>query len=1003
MESGFGQNLEGFLIKGNLSLAPAELPNLQGDGSIEASGTLYINNLTEYDNDNGVNIQNAVFNKDKLYVPYTHPSSNATSASFVIDGGISINHTQNSVSKTEGGALTIAGGASIGKNVNIGGQLDMNSNKIVNVPLPDIGTDAVNKDYVDSVADRVSGNFTTGQVIIAENDGTAIRGYNNFTFDGNELGIGGSVVISATANSSGITTGVLIVEGGVSFSKDVYVGGTLDLTNHLISNVAYPLAQTDVATKQYVDDNKLQGNFTTGQIIIAASVGDEIRGYSNLIYDGYTITLGSTVNATNLTTGAFVCFGGISISKDVFIGGTVDVGTNKIVNVGEPDNPSDVATKYYVDNKTYGNILGAVGANQIVIGTTDPSVLTSFSSLEYNGSILTLGTGGSFHMQNTTNASGLGTGGALTIDGGASIKEDVYIGGTLDVAQNFIKNVATPVEDYDAVNKAYVDASINDVLSQSCCNDENNYYENSFTLNNNVFIPEDIPDFTFTSDIKAFIAYIYVEYEGQDCCLYTIRGINRDSSWYISPTFIGEQTNVNFFIRESAGSGIMQYTNKSSSGITSIRFRTSTEINTSPSTSQINYTLNYNLSFTDIPGLSFLNSDIDSNKILIYISSSIHNRHGLFFLNCVLKGDEWVMNTHSFGNIQGIRFNMVSAATYGKIQYYNSNTTGDYILRIKQVKINKSQTEIILDANTFIPTTVSTEYFAFDNVKTNFQATVFVELPDIDRYALYELEGFYCDGLWRLNSRFIGDRTGIEFSILTTSTTGYLKYINTNGVDATIRYLKNTPQVFQPLSVERGGTGNIYLEPYAILRGNGIDPILGTTDFIYKDNELILGNESSIVLYNTQSAVNLTTGGTITTYGGVAINKNLLIGETLVVDDIDITPSLGDITAERGFYADNDQSLPTDVTGYTFGDVNIKSFTGVACVTITTSDDVYDSLYELKGLRKKNGWILNATYIGDNVGVRFSITALGQVQYTSTNMLNWISTKMKFRAMTTTV
>ena len=48
MESGFGQNLEGFLIKGNLSLNPSVLPLYQGDGSIEASGTLYVNKIQEY-------------------------------------------------------------------------------------------------------------------------------------------------------------------------------------------------------------------------------------------------------------------------------------------------------------------------------------------------------------------------------------------------------------------------------------------------------------------------------------------------------------------------------------------------------------------------------------------------------------------------------------------------------------------------------------------------------------------------------------------------------------------------------------------------------------------------------------------------------------------------------------------------------------------------------------------------------------------------------------------
>ena len=65
MESGFGQNLEGFLIKGNLSLAPAANPTLQGDGSIEGSGTLYFDNIREYNNSNGINIQDIILNPNK--------------------------------------------------------------------------------------------------------------------------------------------------------------------------------------------------------------------------------------------------------------------------------------------------------------------------------------------------------------------------------------------------------------------------------------------------------------------------------------------------------------------------------------------------------------------------------------------------------------------------------------------------------------------------------------------------------------------------------------------------------------------------------------------------------------------------------------------------------------------------------------------------------------------------------------------------------------------------
>ena len=128
----------------------------------------------------------------------------------------------------------------------------------------------------------------------------------------------------------------------------------------------------------------------------------------------------------------------------------------------------------------------------------------------------------------------------------------------------------------------------------------------------------------------------------------------------------------------------------------------------------------------------------------------------------------------------------------------------------------------------------------------------------------------------------------------------------------------------------------------------------------------------------------------------------MIVGSSVIAKGIDITPSVGDITAERSFYGLNDQVLPGNVVGYSFTDEAIKSFTGVACVTTTTTDDVFDALYELKGLRKKSGWILNASYIGDHIGLKFHITLSGQVQYTSELTPNWLQTKIKFRAMTTT-
>jgi hypothetical protein len=74
----------------------------------------------------------------------------------------------------------------------------------------------------------------------------------------------------------------------------------------------------------------------------------------------------------------------------------------------------------------------------------------------------------------------------------------------------------------------------------------------------------------------------------------------------------------------------------------------------------------------------------------------------------------------------------------------------------------------------------------------------------------------------------------------------------------------------------------------------------------------------------------------------------------------------------------------------------------MVCVTVTTTDDEYDSLFELRGLKKKSGWILDSKYMGDDVGIDFTIGTNGKIKYTSTNTTNWLETTMKFRAVTTT-
>jgi hypothetical protein len=66
-----------------------------------------------------------------------------------------------------------------------------------------------------------------------------------------------------------------------------------------------------------------------------------------------------------------------------------------------------------------------------------------------------------------------------------------------------------------------------------------------------------------------------------------------------------------------------------------------------------------------------------------------------------------------------------------------------------------------------------------------------------------------------------------------------------------------------------------------VLRGNGTESIVGTDDFIYKDYQLQLGKDSSILIKNTTNGLSLTDGNTLKTLGGASFYKDVYIGGKL--------------------------------------------------------------------------------------------------------------------------
>ena len=200
MSTGFNSDYEEIIIRGNLSIEASDCPLEHGDGSVEIAQTLYVDNIKEYTHapqTQGICIGDVQINFDAMYIPFTAPSIGFTSGSLVSRGGITINNTANCTNASNGGALTVFGGTSISKDLCMGGLIDVGGNLIQNLQLvPTLDHHATSKWYVDDVSGRAYGNYTTGQIIIAETVGTAIRGFDSFTFSNGNLSLTGNLIVN---------------------------------------------------------------------------------------------------------------------------------------------------------------------------------------------------------------------------------------------------------------------------------------------------------------------------------------------------------------------------------------------------------------------------------------------------------------------------------------------------------------------------------------------------------------------------------------------------------------------------------------------------------------------------------------------------------------------------------------------------------------------------------------------------------------------------------------
>jgi hypothetical protein len=358
--------------------------NLDINGNFNVSEFSYINGLNVSSTNNATNLTTAsltvsggvAIKKDLLLDGKVNSfditsCSNSSTGSVVLAGGLSINCFTNATTVSNGGALTVAGGASIAGDLIVGG----------NISYANAAQASNTYAYLTLTASDPSDDIANGALV---------------TFGGVSI----QSTFNATSSSSG---GGITVAGGAAIGADLYVhnniysGGTstyygntasniinfYDLSNIERFSIDLNLSNNNYAVSRYNSLGFLENSFTisnaTGMTVFNNTTAST-NSNNGCISAAGGIGIQSTKDATQLGNGGgLTVSGGASISKKLFVGGDTVF--------------SSTSVSY---NYTTGSVIIAggagIGGNLNINGSTiisgDLTVIGTTTTIESQNTIL---------------------------------------------------------------------------------------------------------------------------------------------------------------------------------------------------------------------------------------------------------------------------------------------------------------------------------------------------------------------------------------------------------------------------------------------------------------------------------------------------------------------------------------------------------------------------------------------------------------------------------------
>jgi hypothetical protein len=299
--------------------------------------------------------------------------------------GTMITGTDDSTS-TDSGALQVLGGVGIAKNLYVGGVTDSTSGTTGALVV----TGGVGVSGNISVGDAIF-EFTSNTVmgIMRIGSGISPLPYEFFTtieghmYAKGDAYVDGIIQTHSTIESTSINMGALKVAGGTGIEKNLYVGGETHIVNATGSS-----------------------SITTGALVVGGGAG-----IAEKLYVGGDTHIESATSSTSLTTGALVVSGGLGVASAGRIGGELYI---------DPPTELDYWCQLYIGYRgSIGEPISYVSIQNVGVGLAINSGVGVYGALSCSEGLSTA---------STIDATSISLG-ALTVEGGAAIAMNLYVGG----------------------------------------------------------------------------------------------------------------------------------------------------------------------------------------------------------------------------------------------------------------------------------------------------------------------------------------------------------------------------------------------------------------------------------------------------------------------------------------------------------------------------------------------------------------------------------------------